>query len=489
MLVFDYSKYLNLMNNNQNPAETTTQQASFNAETSSTNPILGQQVETKAQLENGNVPMTANADASKTQAGLGVEGADKKYIKVDVNKLPKKNTFYNTLEQYHPGFKKLSADKKKEVFVDYLRQIDPSQRNEVIQKMHQKGYYAEVDDFMISCNKELGDLAVNTNHIALTNSQNAAIKKYQDKLVAKNYTKAQAEYQNTILKDIYKYAGKDGKMIAAEETANVDKKYQIEAAKITANQGDKDVAATGAGVTWKFAKENQVEAVKIYRKLNLEKVDMSIAKVEGKYDKENQQAIYKSLMQSKYKSVLKTAANGIYTLDKDNQAAAVKMTSETGDKDAIEATRVHYNDYDESSKQEISETLNNTTSSSSANNSTAVDETATTSEKLETLISSNDPDKDVKCLELLKTANSVDQLKVLKSLTPAEAVLLGMQLDNPTIEIQDYLAQIADKLSPSEKNRLASTLSHQVSNATLARFANASNDDLAIAFIDSNKFS
>lgn len=512
MLLFDlYLKNLNKTNATEVGSDQRTSYVEKKETEASTNPILGKRIETTQTLDkNGNVKLASVPAKAKVKTGLEVEGAKKEYVKVDVANLPKKNVFYNTLEQYHPGFKKASAEEKKEVFVEYLKHVDPSQRKEVISKLHENGYFAEVDQMMVDCNKELGADAIDTNHVALTEHQNKAIKHYEQNLVAKNYTKAQGQYQNTILKDIYKNADKDAKLVAAENTYNVDKKYQVESARITAKQGDQDVAVAGAGVTYKFAKENQVEAVKLYRALNLEKVDLKIATNEGKYDKDNQKAIYKSLMGSKYESVLKTAANGIYTLDKDNQTDAVKMTLETGNKDAIKLAKENIEKYDTKNREEISNTIKNykpeeqtkTTASNNSNTqSTTVAQkeetkvaTATTTQaksktsevetKLAEIKSQPAQVQEQAIMNLLNTSNEHDRKAILLTLSPEEAIHCINNIKNPTSEEVELGMTLASKLSQKNKKALVINISKQHSDNVLASLLSKSDSDIQETFFN-----
>src|SRR5574344_1450283 len=94
-------------------------------------PISNVPEQSGALTESGNVPLATNNSGSKTD---GLELKSKEYMSVNIDKLPQKNTFYNTLEQYHKGFKKLSVDEKRKVFAQYLQNVAPEQREAVARK-------------------------------------------------------------------------------------------------------------------------------------------------------------------------------------------------------------------------------------------------------------------------------------------------------------------------------------------------------------------
>src|SRR5574344_1781339 len=432
--------------------------------------------------ESGNVPLATNNSGSKTD---GLELKSKEYMSVNIDKLPQKNTFYNTLEQYHKGFKKLSVDEKRKVFAQYLQNVAPEQREAVARKMFENGRFKEVDEFMTTANKELGDNAIVTNHVALTGTKKGSgEKKVVDNLVANHYTEANENSQVPILKDIYENAGKEAKVVAAENSWKVAKSKQLSAAQVTADQSDKDVAAAGASATPKFAKENQVQSVKIYRNLDNEKVDMAIAKVEGQYAIENQQAIYASLMKSSYKSVVKCAANGIYTLDKSNQDAAAKMTMATGNKDAINAVKANMDKYDESCRSQIEKTVE-TTSTSSSSSSNAEEKSVTASNtttsditELKQSISKNNGNSE-KIAEILNNTNPVQQIALLKTMEPAQAIALAKLIKNPSLEIIELMTDKAKELSIVDQGKLVAEITSNRSSSNLVSlFENCHNDEL-----------
>lgn len=206
----------------------------------------------------------------------------------------------------------------------------------------------QVSGAQICSSAEVSDAANNEiNKIIIDQNENCAIENQVD------------IYQVVLLN-----GSQEVKEYAASSTYKFDKTVQLDAAKVTVETGNEGIIKAGASVVSKYYAQNQVPAIQIYDNSEISEsakvqVDKILIDQYQDYAKENQVAIHKIMSESEYTETVEYAALNIYKLNKENQVNAVKITTETNNQEAIKAAAVKYEDYDDSVKAAIRETIDN----------------------------------------------------------------------------------------------------------------------------------
>lgn len=283
--------------------------------------------------------------------------------------------------------------------------------------------------------------------------------------------------ENTIAKDYTEY-DKENVLVAAKETANFSQDNQA----IAANQAYRADASQHKDLVHEFMTRDN------------EEVQTALAENVGKYGfndgniteegKQIQYDCFKEIISSKYDSVVTTAAENVYNMDKSNQVFAVKDIYAMDNQEAKNAIASHYNDFDDSVKENIGDIINNSDCESSKeiledaqtpsgnNESTVADETSpSTSDEIDTtlksmeiddILASNSTQNQAQIEKVLSNTPDSVKLRLLDG-NPSKEVVMAMLDSNPSSDVMSKIIELLNNgnLSDKDQTELMSKVSAQ----------------------------